>query len=224
MKQFINGSNRQFLDLERKAYRSCIAFSDQELPSTVSPATGRIGFRVFPTTNAAFLYLDRGKTYSGKNETIRRWIESGQLRFPTFLSLRLWIQRELSAEFTVEKPAATPEPKTPLLLPAPRAFSEPDPHPRLTLGLSSTEVLIETAEQAGLTLDPADISDELIEGLDDLIREESQREPREVILEAIGDTFEKVAAQGTKRIKVIGGLPVSPTPRRGRPRKQTTTA
>lgn len=104
MKQFFNWTDDDFTALERQARSACVVFSNQELPVECMPTHHRVGISVDPKTGRATLFVDLGVHYTGRNETVRQWLENGELSFPTFGQLRSWITTELKAEFSKECP------------------------------------------------------------------------------------------------------------------------
>ncbi|QEG15566.1 AAA family ATPase [Gimesia maris] len=100
MRQFINGSDEAFKDLEEKAKRGCVTFSDQEMPQGVSPSRARVGFEVDPATQKATLLVEHGGQYTGRETDIRQWIEIGACQFQNFAALKEWLQHRLSNYFT----------------------------------------------------------------------------------------------------------------------------
>jgi len=102
MRQFITGSERDYLSLENKAQGKCIRFKNQELPPTFSPGTAHIGFEVDEISNRATLWVSENIAYSGSNQAISQWLRNGKKTFSTFNKLRKWIVTEIKAEFDFE--------------------------------------------------------------------------------------------------------------------------
>ncbi|MGI8467324.1 MAG: AAA family ATPase [Pyrinomonadaceae bacterium] len=98
MKQFLNGSGEAFRALETGARNNCIVFQNQEMPSGTTPKFMKIGFEVV-ADDRALLHVDLGAVYSGDNQTIRQWFESGAMEFANFEELRHWIESELKPEY-----------------------------------------------------------------------------------------------------------------------------
>jgi hypothetical protein len=99
MRQFLEGTDTAFSDLERKARAACVVFANQEMPAGTLPSRARIGFEVDPATGEALLLVDRNLTYTGESRSIRGWLTSGQKRFQNFDAMRRWIQHDLRAGY-----------------------------------------------------------------------------------------------------------------------------
>lgn len=105
MKQFILGTDSDFVDLERRANRKCIAFRDQEMPPGSNPPRARIGFEVAPQTGEAVLLVDHGVSYNGPSRDVREWLVSGEKRFQQFGDLQRWICGELASCYASSRAA-----------------------------------------------------------------------------------------------------------------------
>jgi ATP-dependent Clp protease ATP-binding subunit ClpA len=101
MKKFINGSNGQFEDLERRATGACVRFRDVELPPGTSPPTGMVGFEIDPRNGFAKFLVQRGINYTGQSREIAEWLNCGQRVFPTFGALRQWVSTVLVEAYGV---------------------------------------------------------------------------------------------------------------------------
>jgi hypothetical protein len=115
MRQFIDGSDAAFSDLERRARQSCVVFEELELPPGSVPPTARVGIEIDSQDGSAVLLVNRGVSYSGDRFRIGRWLADGQLRFGSFSGLRRWMQQELASAFDVRtgpRPAGAVEPST----------------------------------------------------------------------------------------------------------------
>lgn len=95
MRQFINGSDDAFADLERRARTSCVTFQNQPMPPGANPGNARVGFEVSSRDQSATLFVDRGIRYSGGHTSVQRWLQAGELRCPSFRDLKAWIRNEL---------------------------------------------------------------------------------------------------------------------------------
>lgn len=98
MKQFLNDNDAAFRDLKAKAQNSCVVFQNQEMPPGTRPQFLRIGFEI-DAEKHAFLLVDTGATYSGDNQTVKKWLENGTKEFANFEELRHWIESELKPEY-----------------------------------------------------------------------------------------------------------------------------
>jgi ATP-dependent Clp protease ATP-binding subunit ClpA len=98
MKQFLNGSNESFRDLETRAKNKCVVFQNQEMPSAVTPRFTKIGVET-DASNQTLLHVDLGAVYSGNSQTVREWLEVGTKKFANFEELRQWIETELKPEY-----------------------------------------------------------------------------------------------------------------------------
>ena len=102
MRQFINGNDSDYADLERRATRACIPFAEQELPPGAFPNKTRIGFEINPGDGSALLLIDRGVRYSGPSPIVRIWLRDGQLKFVNFPDLVAWIKEDLAKCYVEE--------------------------------------------------------------------------------------------------------------------------
>lgn len=100
MRQFLNGHDMAFADLERQARSACVVFGNAEMPSGTTPPRARIGFEVDPASGAAVLLVERGLTYAGSVDSVWEWLATGEKRFRSFRDLANWIRGELAASFT----------------------------------------------------------------------------------------------------------------------------
>ena len=113
MMTLVNGTDQAFDALERRAQRACVIFHDQLMPPGSDPDRARLGVEI---RSEAVLFVERGITYSGQNDSVRSWLQEGEMRFPSFLALRDWIRRDLAtcfpgpAEATGHRPSSvTPD-------------------------------------------------------------------------------------------------------------------
>lgn len=97
MRQFIDGTQAAWDDLEHRARRACVVFASCQLPPGCRPATARIGVEVHP--HETILFVDRGITYDGTSEAVRTWLDAGQQRFGGLDDLRNWIRLEIAPAF-----------------------------------------------------------------------------------------------------------------------------
>lgn len=96
MRQFITAADTVFGDIEQRATSACVCFYNQELPPDTVPARTRVGFEIDPTSGQAKLLVDIA-TYTGPDQMVRRWLETGELAFPDFNALRAWIREDLAS-------------------------------------------------------------------------------------------------------------------------------
>ena len=124
MHQFIHGSDQCFSALEHQLEDGrCISFPAQPMPVGSQPPTARIGFQKNADGTTSLL-LERGIQCQLANENARRWLQTGEMRFPDFATLREWIRGELrsayyqppanSASKIIPPDSATPESLTDL--------------------------------------------------------------------------------------------------------------
>ncbi|HWS83980.1 MAG TPA: AAA family ATPase [Ktedonobacteraceae bacterium] len=127
MLQFIRGSNAAFVELEQRAQRACVTFSDQQMPFGTTPEFARIGFEIDQNTGEALLLIDKGLQYRGPSSEVREWMASGTKHFRSFVQLRQWMHTELASVFNpVTPPAGPPIPTVPAVtLPIPYVPSVP---------------------------------------------------------------------------------------------------
>lgn len=102
MRQFLNGTNSDWSELEARATGRCVRYRDQETPPGATPDWAHVGFEIVPRTKEAILYVQYGVAYSGNNQDLRSWFESGEKRFPSFQLLREWVQGPLADVFDTE--------------------------------------------------------------------------------------------------------------------------
>src|SRR2546426_599730 len=92
MRQFINGSNEAFADLERRAAGHLIHFKSEEMPPRSVPRKATVGYEVNAYDGSAILYVQKGIRYPGQILEIREWFEQGEKHFSSFGQLKLWIR------------------------------------------------------------------------------------------------------------------------------------
>jgi hypothetical protein len=97
MRQFINGSETAFADLERRARDACIVFQNEEMPPGAQPPLARVGFEVAGPDLSAALLVQHGVSYDGPCESVREWLYQGERRFPSFGDLKNWIRSDLAS-------------------------------------------------------------------------------------------------------------------------------
>lgn len=116
MRQFIGGTDAQYLDLERKAEGVCVVFQDQEMPPGAAPGRARVGFEISPANGRACLMVDHGVRYSGQVKVVADWLDAGEVAFPTFTQLRDWIRTHLASAYANGHPVRprVPAPAPPL--------------------------------------------------------------------------------------------------------------
>lgn len=99
MRQFVQGNEPAFADLERRARNTCIRFRSQELPPGCTPEQADVGFEIDSGTGATRLLVSRGIRYEGEESTLIELFSSGIIQFPTFGELVDWIQGPLNSAF-----------------------------------------------------------------------------------------------------------------------------
>src|SRR5258706_6750292 len=109
MRQFLEGSDAAYADLEQKATRACVTFANQEMPIGTSAPRARVGFEVNPANREAGLLVDRGLQYGGAVEGVRHWFARGEKRFRDFGALRRWISEELARGYDLSERHAPDE-------------------------------------------------------------------------------------------------------------------
>ena len=100
MRQFIYGSDEMFQNLETRARSACVRFQNQEMPSGATPAKAAVGFEIDQQSQCIRLLVERGVTYSGTDDDVRRWIVDGSKSFSDFDGLRDWLTRVLHNAYT----------------------------------------------------------------------------------------------------------------------------
>ena len=99
MKQFLNGSQEAFRDLESRARKSCVRYRDQEMPPGCRPERADVGFEFDSANGTPRLCVQHGIAYSGSNPELGGWFFSGKKDFPDFAALIQWIKDNLGAGF-----------------------------------------------------------------------------------------------------------------------------
>ena len=99
MRQFLNGTDQAFADLESRATDGCVRFPDQDMPSGASPRQATIGFEVDAQTGRATLLTEPGIFYSGNSTEISEWLSAGEKQFESFEGLKMWIRGHVRAHF-----------------------------------------------------------------------------------------------------------------------------
>lgn len=102
MRQFIQGSDEAYLDLERRARDACVVFRNEEMPPGSHPETGTIGFEVNASDGGSLLFVKGVTAYSGNNAAVRNWILTGTIGFSSFQELQHWIQKDLARSYRNE--------------------------------------------------------------------------------------------------------------------------
>jgi hypothetical protein len=103
MRQFLQGSEEAWRDLERRAQGACLVFQ-VELPPGCAPPQGRVGFEVTPADGSATLWVDKRPRCTGTRTEVRRWLEAGGRRFRDFAMLRAWVYRQLAPAYSCGAP------------------------------------------------------------------------------------------------------------------------
>lgn len=99
MRQFINGSDEAFSNLERQARENLIGFFDQEMPAGAKPERAKVGFKVNHDDGSAVLFVERGVSYEGPDEDVCSWLRAGEKRFSSFTELKDWIRHTLASSY-----------------------------------------------------------------------------------------------------------------------------
>ena len=68
MKQFIQGSEQAYRDLENQARKGCVRFQHQEMPPGCLPDHADIGFEVDENQKKYSIYIDNFSDFSKKDE------------------------------------------------------------------------------------------------------------------------------------------------------------
>jgi ATP-dependent Clp protease ATP-binding subunit ClpA len=109
MKQFVAGSDSDFLALENRAQGKCIRFKNQEFPEECSPSNGNIGFEVNEKSNAATLFVSPGITYTGQIDSLGEWFGAGVKTFRSFDVLKEWFRSDIRLAFNTAVSNSSPE-------------------------------------------------------------------------------------------------------------------
>jgi hypothetical protein len=99
MLPFLRGSDAAFAELKRRATGRCMRFVGQRLPPGAVPRNAAIGFEVDALSGLVILYVSRGVTYTGQDASVRHWLATGRIDFPTFEALVEWIRTRLVAAY-----------------------------------------------------------------------------------------------------------------------------
>ena len=99
MRQFLNGSDAAFRELEERANWACIRFQGQEMPPGSDPSSANIAFEVEERSGSARLLVSTGIRYSGTSQAVREWLETGAKESPSFPVLIEWMRGPLAAAF-----------------------------------------------------------------------------------------------------------------------------
>ena len=99
MRQFLNGTDQAFADLETRATDGCVRFPDQDMPSGAFPRQATIGFEVDAQTSRATLFTEPSIFYSGTSAEINEWLSAGEKQFESFESLKAWVRGHLREHF-----------------------------------------------------------------------------------------------------------------------------
>jgi hypothetical protein len=131
VREFIEGGDAAFADLERRSRGACVRFADRELPPGCVPARAAVGFEAGPQGGVRLL-VERGVAHCGASEAVARWLEAGVLGFESFGALRRWLRTELAGAFAGAESARSPDELTDLaavrqgLRAKPRPVLEPE--------------------------------------------------------------------------------------------------
>lgn len=90
--------------LAERTRQVCVVYRDHPMPRGTVPRSARIGIE--SSDGDARLYVDRGLTYQGADDEVRRWLMDGVRRFEGLDALLTWLER------VVGTVAATPSPAT----------------------------------------------------------------------------------------------------------------
>lgn len=102
MRQFINGNEETFNDLEERAQRACVRFPGQEMPTGCSPNRADVGFEINPDSGKSKLWVSKGIRYSGRDSQIRQWLAVGHKEFLSFKKLKDWLNGPIAQAFSQE--------------------------------------------------------------------------------------------------------------------------
>jgi len=110
MRQFFNGDDSAFADLEQRARRACVRFRNQEMPPGCEPSEADVGFEVDEESGVARLLVETNVSYRGAKQSVHEWLVAGETTFPSFMALTNWIRGPLRDEFlsAVASDAAPP--------------------------------------------------------------------------------------------------------------------
>ena len=86
MRQFINGSNRQWRDLQIKSSGCCLKFSNEEMPPGCDPQKADVGFETNADSGKTKLLVENGVSYQGDEEDVANGLARENLFFKVFLS------------------------------------------------------------------------------------------------------------------------------------------
>lgn len=95
MKQFFQGTREAFANLARAADNTCVIFRNQEMPTGASPQTARIGIEG-AGGGTLHLLVERGVSFGGDHEDVRRWLSDGVRSFDSPEEMRLWLTEVLA--------------------------------------------------------------------------------------------------------------------------------
>lgn len=99
MHQFLNGSDTAWSELETQAKGRCIRFRDQEMPPRATPRHAHVGFEIDQANSRAVIYVQFGVVCPNASPVVAEWLRAGEKRFRDFQSLRMWVQRDLAADY-----------------------------------------------------------------------------------------------------------------------------
>ena len=119
MRQFLEGHEAAWEQLERRAKGRCVRFRNEQMPLGCRPDRAHVGFEIDNDTGTAQLLVTKGIRYSGDDSAVCEWFDAGKKEFPTFTAMRHWIQGSLGRAFNERLAAGdaaageTPEMGTP---------------------------------------------------------------------------------------------------------------
>lgn len=99
MKQFLDGTDAAFDELERRARHACIRFRGQPMPPGCMPPEADIGFEIDAANGSASLFVEREVHYGGQDPLVQEWLHEGVLVFRSFPELTDWIRGPLRRAF-----------------------------------------------------------------------------------------------------------------------------
>lgn len=152
MRQFVQGNESAFTDLERRARNACIRFRSQELPPGCSPEQADIGFEIDNGTGVARLLVARGIRYEGEESTLNEWFGAGMIQFPSFNELVGWLRGPVNTAFN-PAPENHSSPREPATSGTPDAVTDMEaveaaiPDPNKPLYLDEGELLSRLKEK-----------------------------------------------------------------------------
>ena len=102
MRQFIQGNDKAWQELEGKARGHCIRFKNQEMPPGCIPRQAHVGFEIDSGSGQAMLLVQNGVRYEGSSDGVRNWVHAGEMRFAGFDQLKAWVQGTMAQAFNAQ--------------------------------------------------------------------------------------------------------------------------